>query len=89
MTALNWLMLMSPPMIIGNRSPLLSFRAATAQATANLAKNRWWAFLDTYRTLCLAPTPEIRDIFEQVRDEPYLALLLLPTIIPHSAKNSV
>jgi hypothetical protein len=23
----------------------------------------WWAFLDTYRTLCLAPSPEIRDIF--------------------------
>jgi hypothetical protein len=27
----------------------------------------WWlAFLDTYRTLCLAPTPEIREIFEQL-----------------------
>ena len=22
----------------------------------------WWAFMDTYRTLCLAPTPEIREI---------------------------
>src|SRR5262249_36551926 len=28
---------------------------------------RWRAFLDTYRTLCLAPTPEIREIFEQLR----------------------
>jgi hypothetical protein len=27
----------------------------------------WWAFLDTYRTLCLAPTPEIREIFEILR----------------------
>jgi hypothetical protein len=36
----------------------------------------WWAFLDTYRTLCLAPGPEIRDIFEQLREEPHLALLL-------------
>jgi hypothetical protein len=27
----------------------------------------WRAFLDTYRTLCLAPTPEIREIFEQLR----------------------
>jgi hypothetical protein len=26
-----------------------------------------WAFLDTYRTACLAPSPEIREIFEQVR----------------------
>jgi len=29
----------------------------------------WWAFLDTYRTLCLAPSPEIREIFEELRDE--------------------
>ena len=29
----------------------------------------WWAFLDTYRTLCLAPSPEIREIFEQLRNE--------------------
>jgi hypothetical protein len=27
----------------------------------------WWAFLDTYRTLCLVPTPEVREIFEQLR----------------------
>jgi hypothetical protein len=29
----------------------------------------WWAFLDTYRTLCLVPSPEIREIFEQLRNE--------------------
>jgi hypothetical protein len=27
----------------------------------------WWAFLDTYRTLCFAPTPEVRQIFEKLR----------------------
>ena len=29
----------------------------------------WWAFLDTYRTLCLAPSPEIRKIFEELRSK--------------------
>jgi hypothetical protein len=30
---------------------------------------KWLAFLDTYRTLCLAPPPEIREIFERVKEE--------------------
>lgn len=25
------------------------------------------AFLDTYRTACLAPSPEIREVFEEMR----------------------
>jgi len=36
----------------------------------------WWAFLDRYRTLCLAPSPEIREIFEELRDEAHLPSLL-------------
>jgi hypothetical protein len=27
----------------------------------------WWAFLDTYRTACIAPSREIRETFEQIR----------------------
>jgi hypothetical protein len=27
----------------------------------------WLGFLDTYRTLCLAPSPEIRTILEEVK----------------------
>jgi hypothetical protein len=31
----------------------------------------WWAFLDTYRTLCLAPDSKIREIFEELRSGDY------------------
>ena len=44
-----------------------------------LAQSPWhplWAFLDTYRTLCLAPSPEIREIFEELRDEEHFASVL-------------
>jgi hypothetical protein len=27
----------------------------------------WLPFLDTYRTMCLAPQPEFREVLEQVR----------------------
>jgi hypothetical protein len=27
-----------------------------------------WAFLDTYRTLCVVPNAEVREIFEQIRN---------------------
>ena len=30
-------------------------------------------FLDTYRTMCLAPQPEFRQLLEQVRDLPIAA----------------
>jgi hypothetical protein len=42
-------------------------KSATNDVRSFLPK--WLAFLDTYRTLCLAPTAEIRAIFEQLRDE--------------------
>jgi hypothetical protein len=29
----------------------------------------WWAFQDTYRTLCVATPPEVREIFENLRAE--------------------
>jgi len=27
----------------------------------------WWAFLEAYRTFCIAPGPEVRGTFEQLR----------------------
>jgi hypothetical protein len=35
----------------------------------------WWAFLDTYRTLCLAPDSKIREIFEELRSGRYAELI--------------
>jgi hypothetical protein len=29
-----------------------------------------WGFVDTYRTLCLAPTPEMKLVFDSLRDLP-------------------
>jgi len=36
----------------------------------------WWAFLDAYRTLCFAPSEEIRKTFEKLRNEAHLTSLL-------------
>jgi hypothetical protein len=36
-----------------------------------LRRTAWWAFLDTHRTLCIAPSPEIREIFEQLKGEDF------------------
>jgi hypothetical protein len=33
----------------------------------------WLPFLDTYRTMCLAPPPEFRQVLEQARDLPIAA----------------
>jgi hypothetical protein len=33
----------------------------------------WLPFLDTYRTMCLAPQPEFRRLLEQARDLPIAA----------------
>ena len=36
--------------------------------TANSAKSEiWLPFLDTYRTMCLAPQPDFRRVLEDVR----------------------
>jgi len=32
-------------------------------------KGGWLPFLDTYRTMCLAPQPEFRHLLEGVREE--------------------
>jgi hypothetical protein len=39
-----------------------------ADETAKSAKNEiWLPFLDTYRTMCLAPQPDFRRVLEDVR----------------------
>src|SRR5262245_59604443 len=46
------------------------FSARCASACTNLALCRqagWLGFLDTYRTLCLAPPAEILALFEELR----------------------
>jgi hypothetical protein len=30
-------------------------------------RTRWLGFLDTYRTMCLAPQPDFRRVFENIR----------------------
>jgi exonuclease III len=37
---------------------------------ANDAPQIWLPFLDTYRTMCLAPRPDFRRLLEQARDLP-------------------
>ena len=38
-------------------------------------KTIWLPFVDTYRTLCLAPPPEVRVLFQQLQvEEPFAAL---------------
>jgi len=58
--------------IMGSKSALLRMLVAGSSAkTAGFGVPsfvpKWLAFLDTYRTLCLAPTMEIREVFEQLR----------------------
>ena len=38
--------------------------------TANGPSEIWLPFLDTYRTMCLAPQPDFRQLLEQARDIP-------------------
>ena len=54
--------------------PMAYWTPATGRRSASFVQG-WWAFLDTYRTLCIAPSPEIREIFEQLRDEPSILKL--------------
>jgi hypothetical protein len=41
-----------------------------AGGIANYPPQIWLPFLDTYRTMCIAPQPEFRGLLEQVRDLP-------------------
>src|SRR6266436_9580802 len=49
---------------------MVAVHSAAMRSLRQLKSSETVAFLDTYRTLCLAPTAEIREIFEQLRDEP-------------------
>jgi hypothetical protein len=40
-----------------------------AAAFTRFASEGWWGFLDTYRTFCLVPASEIREIFEGLSPE--------------------
>ena len=40
---------------------------------ANGPSQIWLTFLDTYRTMCLAPEPEFRRLLEQAQDLPIAA----------------
>jgi hypothetical protein len=45
----------------------------TAGARAKGPPQIWLPFLDTYRTMCLAPQPEFRRLLEQAGDLPIAA----------------
>jgi hypothetical protein len=55
---------------------LVAFGERRRMSTNAGGSSMWWAFLDTYRTLCLAPTPEVREIFEKLRTEHLVDLRL-------------
>ena len=48
--------------------PGWAYRTRTAEIRASLSA--WLPFLDTYRTMCLAPDPPFRSILETVRANP-------------------
>ena len=35
---------------------------------ADAGKREWLPFLDTYRTMCLAPQPEFRGVLEEIQE---------------------
>jgi hypothetical protein len=43
----------------------------------------WLGFLDAYRTLCIAPSTELRVIFELMRHTPDSEIAQLPTTTRH------
>jgi hypothetical protein len=44
-----------------------------AKADECLRKANWLPFLDTYRTMCLAPEPVFRRILEDIREVRFAA----------------
>jgi hypothetical protein len=52
-----------------------SFSGLCSGTSKNIKDTRidWLPFLDTYRTMCLAPQPEFRQLLEQARDVPIAA----------------
>jgi hypothetical protein len=54
--------------LITYRGRLLSLHSDFHARPAKSAKNEiWLPFLDTYRTMCLAPQPDFRRVLEDVR----------------------
>jgi hypothetical protein len=46
----------------------LSQRLSRSSEVVNLYHIDWLGFLNTYRTMCLAPSPQFRRILEEIRD---------------------
>ncbi len=44
-------------------------RKAAGVTSGSLSEN-WLPFVDTYRTLCRVPPPEMKELFERLRDLP-------------------
>jgi len=55
---------------------LVAFGERRRMSTNAGGSSIWWAFLDTDRTLRLAPTPGGSATFEKLRNEPLLDLRL-------------
>ena len=45
-----------------------ALRAAAGETAKSAKTEIWLPFLNTYRTMCLTPTPVFRRLFEDVRD---------------------
>jgi hypothetical protein len=56
-----------------NDGLLPKWERPSARSPRALPPQIWLPFLDTYRTMCLAPQPEFRRLLEQVRDLPIAA----------------
>jgi hypothetical protein len=40
----------------------------TAGPQSDELATKWLPFLNTYRTMCIAPEPDVRRAFEEIRD---------------------
>ena len=56
------------------RAPMFDAERGDVDLATKSAKNEiWLPFLDTYRTMCLAPNPEFRHVLEEIWEIPLAA----------------
>ena len=53
--------------LIAETAAIDAKRKAAGEVSNGLSKN-WLPFVDTYRTLCLAPDPQLKRVFEEIRN---------------------
>jgi hypothetical protein len=51
-------------------APLLALQETPVKWALLALRGVWLPFLNTYRTMCLAPKPEFRRVLEEIREMP-------------------